>query len=71
MPTPERDPPPLQGDLPDSLLRLPRLRSLTLQRHPLAPAVGSRVLRRLQVGARPGWVALRKHTARGLITVWG
>ncbi|KAG2493181.1 hypothetical protein HYH03_008601 [Edaphochlamys debaryana] len=37
---------PLSGDLPDSLLRLPRLRSLVLQRHFLG--AGSGVLRRLK-----------------------
>ena len=37
-----------QGDLPTELLRLPRLRTLVLQRHPLLAR--SAVLRKLQVG---------------------
>ncbi|GIL82192.1 hypothetical protein Vretifemale_11115 [Volvox reticuliferus] len=39
---------PLQGDLPEELLRLRNLRVLVLQRHPLLKLAGSAVLRRLQ-----------------------
>ncbi|GLI63548.1 hypothetical protein VaNZ11_006398 [Volvox africanus] len=39
---------PLQGDLPEELLRLRNLRVLVLQRHPFLGLAGSAVLRRLQ-----------------------